>query len=129
MQAIRSKNTKPELYVRRLLHKIGYRFSLHKKELPGQPDIVFTRRRKVVFIHGCFWHSHADPACKNAARPRTNRDYWDTKLDNTRQRDDRAVNALQEMGWSILILWECELGSEDTLKRQLCSFLGAPRAT
>lgn len=124
MQAIRSKNTRPELTVRRILHKLGYRYRLHAPELPSKPDIVFRRRRKVVFVHGCFWHSHCDPNCRNARTPETNTGYWADKLAKTRERDKRAIEVLQDCAWEALILWECELLDHDRLSTRLIEFLG-----
>lgn len=123
MQAIRSKNTKPELTVRRLLHKMGYRFRLHADELPGKPDIVFRKRKKAIFVHGCFWHSHPDPTCRNSQRPQRNTAFWDHKLDSTRSRDQAAADNLHALGWQILILWECELVSESAIAERLSKFL------
>jgi DNA mismatch endonuclease, patch repair protein len=124
MQAIRSKDTKPELQVRRLLHRLGYRFRLHRRDLPGKPDIVLPGRRKVIFVHGCFWHSHPNPACRNSQQPKTNEQYWEEKLSRTRERDSAAVAALNSSGWEVLTLWECELGEADSLERRLSDFLG-----
>jgi len=106
MQAVRSTDTTPELFVRRLLHAQGYRFRLHRKDLPGTPDIVFPGRKKVVFVHGCFWHSHS---CKRGARkPKTNASYWSNKLVRNQLRDQVTMSALTGMNWSYLIVWECE---------------------
>lgn len=107
MQAVRSTDTAPELFVRRLLHARGYRFRLHRKDLPGSPDIVFPGRRKVIFVHGCFWHGHT---CRRGARiPKTNALYWSRKVSKNQIRDQMAVTALEAMGWECLVLWECEL--------------------
>lgn len=125
MRAIRAKHTKPELIVRRLLHRHGYRFRLHAASLPGKPDIVFPARRKAVEIRGCFWHRHPDPSCRNAVLPRTRREWWEAKLTANAVRDARNVTALESLGWAVLVLWECEVASPDLLHR-LTGFLGPP---
>ena len=109
MSAIRSKDTKPEWYVRRRVHAAGFRYRLHRRDLPGRPDLVFARFRLAVFVHGCFWHSHD---CKRARRPRTNTEYWDAKLDRNVIRDQEAVYSLQEAKWDVFTLWECTLESD-----------------
>ncbi len=106
MRAVRSKNTTPEMVVRKLLHAAGYRFRLHRKDLPGSPDLVFPSRRKIIFVHGCFWHGHD---CKRGARqPKTNADYWIAKIARNQARDRHALAALDAMGWSSTIVWECQ---------------------
>lgn len=121
MQAVKSKDTSPEMRVRRLLHAHGYRYRLHKKELPGSPDLVFSSRRKVVFIHGCFWHGHD---CARGARvPKTNTAYWVGKVARNRARDVRARGRLEEFGWKVLTLWECELKDEAAALNRLTRFL------
>lgn len=127
MSAIRSKNTKPELYVRKLLHSLGYRFRLHRKGLPGSPDIVFTSRKKVVFVHGCFWHQHFDERCRSSTMPSSNRSYWKKKLQRNVDRDKQNQHDLAELGWSYLILWECELGDRALVLDRLVTFLGPTR--
>lgn len=117
MSAVKSKNTTPELVVRRLLHKAGYRFRLHRKDLPGQPDIVLPKYRTVIFVHGCFWHQHTE--CRAAARPVTRTDYWDAKLDRNKIRDAVNLSALQALGWTVIIVWECETKSESSLLQRL----------
>lgn len=122
MQAVKSKDTAPEMIVRRLLHAQGYRYRLHKKDLPGCPDIVFGSRRKVIFVHGCFWHGHN---CARGSRiPESNRDYWTRKVARNRARDQEAQERLQADGWGVLHLWECELGDGVGLGGQLQRFLG-----
>lgn len=107
MRAVRSKNTKPELMVRRLVHEMGYRYRLHQKHLPGSPDLVFAGRRAVIFVHGCFWHGHT---CKRGARqPKNNAEYWQTKIARNKERDSRVEDELGAAGWRCLVLWECEL--------------------
>lgn len=108
MRRIRSKGMQPEMTVRRLSHALGYRHRLHRKELPGKPDLVYPGRRKVVFVHGCFWHQHPDPGCKIARRPKSNLGYWGPKLDRNVERDTRNQAQLQEKGWEYMIIWECE---------------------
>jgi DNA mismatch endonuclease (patch repair protein) len=121
MQAVKSKDTAPELLVRSLAHRMGYRFRLHSKDLPGKPDLVFPGRRKAVFVHGCFWHGHD---CARGARvPKTNRDYWTKKIARNRERDRAACVALAHSGWAYLVIWECDLGNETRLKAQVRKFL------
>jgi DNA mismatch endonuclease (patch repair protein) len=123
MRAVKAKDTAPELRVRRLLHGMGYRYRLHRKDLPGHPDLVFAGRKAVIFIHGCFWHGHD---CRRGARmPKTNADYWTMKIGRNRERDARALNALAEQGWRALTLWECELKDESALRQTLRAFLDA----
>ena len=122
MQAIRHKDTKPEMAVRRLTHSMGYRYRLHRRTLPGTPDLVFPSRRKVVFVHGCFWHQHD---CKHGAHlPKSNREYWLPKLARNRERDAEHQMRLEALGWEALVLWECELGDSEKTARRLRKFLG-----
>lgn len=121
MQAVKSKNTSPELYVRRLLHAKGYRYRLHRNDLPGCPDLVFPGRKKVLFIHGCFWHGHD---CARGARiPKTNTGYWTQKVARNRARDIATRKQLKDLGWAVFILWECELRDQPTALRRLARFL------
>jgi len=122
MRAIRSKDMLPELNVRSFAHKLGYRFRLHRKDLPGKPDLVFPSRRKVIFVHGCFWHSHD---CKAAHVPKSNQDYWLPKLERNKTRDGRNIEALRAAGWKALVIWECETRDEGLVRRRLRTFLGA----
>lgn len=124
MAAVKGTNTKPELIVRSLAHRLGYRFRLHRRDLPGCPDLVFPGRGKIVFVHGCFWHQHT--RCRRAVRPATHADFWNTKLQGNRDRDRRVRRALQRMGWEILIVWECETHQPDTLGPKLARFLDDP---
>jgi DNA mismatch endonuclease (patch repair protein) len=124
MAKIRSKDTKPEVLVRRLLFRLGYRFRLHGKGLPGRPDIVFKARRKVVFVHGCFWHGHA--GCASAHMPKTRPDFWAEKFSKNAQRDEKNVAALEALGYDVAVVWECEAACPG-LARKLESFLGPTR--
>lgn len=120
MRRIRSKNTKPEMTVRSLIHRAGYRYRLHRKGLPGKPDIVFGPRHKVIFVHGCFWHQHS---CRDGRIPDSNRPYWQPKLERTVERDKEHRLKLKKMGWKSLIIWECQLKSESTVMRRIKKFL------
>ncbi|MCW5771474.1 MAG: DNA mismatch endonuclease Vsr [Rhodospirillaceae bacterium] len=126
MRAIRSTNTRPEMAVRSLLHKAGYRFRVHSPLLPGRPDIVFWSRRKAVFVHGCFWHRHS--GCSNAGAPRTRPEYWKAKFRQNTKRDRQNLVALARLGWRVLVVWECEVRSGDRLDLKLAKFLGSVRA-
>mgnify|MGYP002725888557 CR=1 FL=1 len=117
MSAIKSKNTKPEIRVRKLLHAMGYRFRLHKKDLPGKPDIVLPRHKKVVFINGCFWHGHK--GCKRATTPKTRTDFWKNKIDKNKERDLNCVRRLRSKGYGVLTVWECETKNLDKLSKRL----------
>ena len=117
MSRIRGKDTKPERQVRSLLHAMGYRFRLHRKDLPGRPDIVLPRYRTVIFIHGCFWHRHAD--CKYAYVPKSRIDFWEKKFSENIERDRASEEKLCELGWHVLVVWECELRNPDSLTRRL----------
>lgn len=107
MSAIKGKNTKPEVLVRKLLHGLGYRFRIQRKDLPGKPDIVLPKYKTAIFINGCFWHRHK--GCKLASEPSTNRDFWEKKFAANVERDIRNYAALKEQGWNVLIIWECEV--------------------
>lgn len=109
MSRIRSSNTSPELALRRAMHAIGFRFRLHRKDLPGKPDIVLPRYRAAIFVHGCFWHRH--DGCKVASTPKSNTEFWVEKFDRNVTRDARAKQMLEEQGWRVIVVWECELGS------------------
>lgn len=121
MQAVRRYDTAPEMQVRRLLHAMGYRFRLHRKDLPGSPDIVLPRHRKIVLVHGCFWHGHEQ--CKRAKRPTKNIETWRVKIEANRIRDAKNVVALRELGWDVLIVWECEVRDQARLASRLRGFL------
>ena len=124
MARVKGRNTKPEKVVRSLLHGMGYRFRLHRKELPGKPDVVLPKYRKVVFVHGCFWHGHY--GCRRAARPSSNTEFWNTKIDGNMERDRRSVISLESLGWRALTVWECELRDKESLKETLKGFLASP---
>ena len=122
MGRIRRSNTKPELVVRRLLHRLGYRFRLQWKAAPGRPDVAFPRRHKAIFVHGCFWHQHE--GCRLAHVPATRREFWEAKFARNRTRDARDLQRCKEQGWEPLILWECQVRDIDTLTAHLRDFLG-----
>jgi DNA mismatch endonuclease (patch repair protein) len=122
MSRIRSRDTLPEITVRSLAHRLGFRFRLHRRDLPGTPDLVFPRLRAVLFVHGCFWHGHRQ--CRRAFVPRTRTDYWLEKLSRNRIRDEEAVQLLRKAGWRVMIVWECETGDTAVLGLRICEFLG-----
>jgi DNA mismatch endonuclease (patch repair protein) len=124
MAKIRSGHTKPEMVVRRLLHRLGYRYRLHRKDLPGRPDLVFAGRRKVIFVHGCFWHQHKAAACLDGRKPKSNTLYWHPKLSRNIERDERNIAMLEGSGWRVLVVWECEVKNELELAERLTGFLG-----
>lgn len=123
MSLVRGKDTKPELTVRRLVHGMGYRYRLHGKGLPGKPDMVFGRRRKVIFIHGCFWHRHPNPNCRLARMPKSRLDFWRTKLEHNRKRDRENQDRLRKLGWDCFVIWECELKNRDAIAKRVRRFL------
>lgn len=116
MSRIRSKNTKPEIIVRSLLHRMGYRFRLHRKDLPGKPDIVLTKYKTVIFVHGCFWHRHK--GCKRCTTPSTNKDYWLKKFERNIANDRMYKKAIKKDGWKVIIVWECETQLISKLKKR-----------
>lgn len=116
MQRVRSRDTVPEKMLRSSLHRAGYRFRLYRRALPGNPDVVFPGRRKVIFVHGCFWHSHR---CRSNLRPKSNESYWIKKLDGNKKRDARNKRQLTALGWRSLVLWECEVRADKALKKAL----------
>jgi DNA mismatch endonuclease (patch repair protein) len=121
MSRIRAKDTRPEIIVRRSVHCMGYRFRLHQRKLPGSPDIVLSRHRKVIFVHGCFWHKHY---CRyGRVRPATNKGFWEKKRQGNVDRDRRNVKALRRMGWNVLVAWECWTRDIPKLERRLRDFL------
>lgn len=124
MQAVKQADTGPEVAVRRLLHGLGYRYRLHVKRLPGTPDIVFAARRKVVFVHGCFWHGHK---CSKGKLPKSRLEYWAPKIAANTTRDARTEAALEAMGWQAMAVWQCQLTDLDTLTKSLTRFLDGDR--
>ena len=122
MRKIRSKDTKPEVLVRKLLFRRGYRFRLHRKDLPGKPDIVFPGRNKVIFVHGCFWHQHQD--CREGRLPGSSQEYWIPKLTKNISRDQKHVCELQKLGWKVLVIWECQTKQIDRMVDVISRFLG-----
>ncbi len=123
MALIRSKNTKPEVAVRRLIFGLGFRYRLHVKDLPGKPDLVFRRLHKVIFVHGCFWHRHGAAGCRLARLPKSKLDFWLDKLNKNKARDSTNVRALRKLGWGVLQIWECELSNITKLQRRIERFL------
>jgi DNA mismatch endonuclease (patch repair protein) len=120
MRAVGTKNTGPELHLRKMLHRAGYRYRLHEKTLPGRPDLVFPRRRKVVFVHGCFWHGHG---CAKGRPPKSKAEYWEPKLATNRARDARNIKDLSTLGWTSLVVWQCELKEPVSLLQRVGKFL------
>ncbi len=123
MALVRGKDTKPEMLVRRLVHGMGYRYRLHRRDLPGTPDLVFPARGKVIFIHDCFWHRHA--GCALARLPKSRADFWLPKLTANAERDARNVRALRRLGWGVLTIWECQLRDAAALTKRIRRFLDA----
>jgi DNA mismatch endonuclease (patch repair protein) len=123
MSAIRGKDTKPEMLVRSIVHRLGYRYRLHSRDLPGAPDLVFARLRKIINVHGCFWHMHT---CRyGLVTPRTNADFWKTKRSGNVDRDRIILHKLRADGWDVLTVWECETRNAEALQRRLRAFLEA----
>jgi DNA mismatch endonuclease, patch repair protein len=120
MAAVRTRDTGAEKAVRSIVHRLGYRFSLARADLPGKPDLVFVSRRKVIFVHGCFWHGHA---CRHGRLPKSRLDYWGPKIETNRARDRRQANALRKDGWSVMIVWQCQLKKTGALKDRIARFL------
>lgn len=118
MRAIRSKDTKPELLVRRVVRSLGYGYRLHRRDLPGKPDLAFIGKRKAIFVHGCFWHQHQD--CREASKPKSNSEYWTAKLARNVERDAHSISQLEAKGWRTLVIWECDMGN---LPDRLSAFL------
>lgn len=123
MSAIKGKNTKPEMVIRSLVHKMGYRYRLHRKDLPGKPDMVFPKRKKVIFVHGCFWHIHS---CQyGQVKPKTNADFWEQKRQSNVTRDIQNLEKLEQLGWQVFTIWECEVKDTDLLRKKITEFLEA----
>jgi len=123
MRRIRDRDTKPEMIVRRMVYGMGYRYRLRRRDLPGKPDLVFGPRRKVIFVHGCFWHQHELADCLDGRRPKSNTDYWDAKLKRNVERDNENRTALETDGWEVLVIWECETTDNLTLRKKVDTFL------
>ena len=124
MSRVRGSDTKPELVVRRLAHAMGYRFRLHRKDLPGKPDLVFPSRSAVILVHGCFWHRHPDPSCKLARMPKSRPEFWGPKFTANKERDAIVERRLNESGWRVLTVWECELRDRKAVSAKIRDFLG-----
>lgn len=123
MSRIRGRDTGPEWAVRRAAHAMGYRYRLHRRSLPGRPDLVFPSMRKAIYVHGCFWHRHPDPACKLARLPKSRVDFWMTKLQGNRERDIRSEAKIEEIGWRHLVIWECETADGPLMNKKIKEFL------
>jgi len=122
MRAVHSENTAPEMFVRRFVHSKGFRYRLHQKELPGKPDLVFARHRKVIFVNGCFWHGHSCNAGKK--KPQSNSEYWSRKIARNKERDKKNLSELERLGWNHLTIWECEINSSpDRTRKKILRFL------
>lgn len=122
MSRVKSKNTKPEIIVRKLVYGLGYRYRLHDASLPGKPDLVFRTRRKIIFINGCFWHSHKD--CPKARVPKTRQDFWKNKMQNNAKRDEENQYNLGLLGWEFLVIWQCQTNDLESLEKLIIEFLG-----
>lgn len=122
MRAVRSRNTRPEIQVRQIAHRLGYRFRLHRSDLPGKPDIAFPSRQKAIFIHGCFWHQHK--GCRRATVPKSNLGFWRSKLARNTERDAEQLAEIRKRGWGALVVWECEIRNERRLIAKMGRFLG-----
>ncbi|MBB6357199.1 very short patch repair endonuclease [Aminobacter aganoensis] len=127
MRAVKSKNTAPEMIVRKIVHRMGYRFRLHRKNLPGHPDLVFPSRRLALFVHGCFWHGH--DCARGARSPKTNAQYWAQKIERNRKRDAATLEALSQEGWRSCVVWECELREQEQLRTKLGDLLMSASTT
>jgi DNA mismatch endonuclease (patch repair protein) len=125
MSLIRGKDTKPELKIRRLIHSLGYRYRLHSSELPGKPDLVFKGKKKAIFIHGCFWHRHDN--CALARLPKSRLGFWNPKLEGNKERDKQNQEKLIALGWSFLVIWECEINNLELLTDRITKFLDKGR--
>lgn len=123
MSSVKQRHTKPEITVRKLLHRLGYRFRLYSKKLPGTPDIVLPKYKSVIFVHGCFWHQHE--GCRKSRRPTSNVEFWNEKLDKNIERDNRKESELKSLGWKVLTIWDCEIKDEDLLIEKIKKFLHA----
>src|SRR5438105_1855737 len=125
MSRVRVRDTQPEVLVRRLIHSLGFRFRLHRKDLPGCPDIVLPRLKSVIFINGCFWHGHR--RCRKGTRPSSNVEFWNRKIQGNIERDNKNLRRLKRLGWQVLVIWECQTRDEEKLAQQIDSFLSERR--
>lgn len=123
LSSVRSLNTKPEVLVRKLLHSMGYRFRLHRKDLPGKPDIILPKYRKIILVHGCYWHRHE--GCSMASEPKRNKQYWEKKFERNRIRDNMNYKALNELGWKVMVVWECHTKKTGFLRKKIKKFLNS----
>jgi len=123
MSRVRGKDTGPEMIVRRIVYGMGYRYRLHRRDLPGRPDLSLGKLGKAIFVHGCFWHRHDDSSCKLARLPKSRLEFWLPKLDGNRERDARNIALLQKDGWQVLVVWECELKNTASLRSKIQAFL------
>lgn len=124
MQAVKQKDTLPEMLLRRALHRLGYRYRVHAKDLPGRPDLVFPSRKKVVFVHGCFWHGHD---CSKGRLPKSRPEYWIPKIEANKARDERVISELKRDGWDVMVIWQCETKELDAVLNKMVRFLGIPK--
>lgn len=127
MAAVKSNDTKPEMIVRRYLHSLGFRYGLHNKKLPGSPDIILRRFKTVIFINGCFWHGHEN--CNNYRMPKSNVDFWQSKINRNRARDERNLNDLQKLGWRVIVIWECQLKTKELREQTFHEILNILKST
>lgn len=121
MQKVRQRHTKPELIVRRTVHALGYRFRLHRKDLPGSPDLALPKHKIAIFVHGCFWHRH--PGCRLASTPKSNSEFWNDKFRRNVERDSRKETELRDLGWRVMVVWECETRDPENLRRLIKNFI------
>jgi DNA mismatch endonuclease, patch repair protein len=125
MSLVKGRDTGPEMRVRRVLHRLGFRYRLHAREIPGRPDIVFRRRKIAIFVHGCFWHRHPDPNCKLARWPKSRLDFWRPKLEGNRARDIATQARLAALGWKVIVIWECQTQNPEDLEARLLKAMAA----
>lgn len=125
MGRVKGKNTQPEMAIRRLVYGLGFRYRLHAGKLPGKPDLVFARLKRVIFVHGCFWHRHS--GCSLCRMPKSRLEFWEPKLEENRKRDSRNQRKLRKDGWRLLVVWECQLADQEKLKRRILEFLDSNR--
>jgi DNA mismatch endonuclease, patch repair protein len=123
MSRIRSKNTKPEMIVRSLIHRLGYRYRLHYEKLPGKPDLAFASRKKVIFVNGCFWHGHEK--CPKGKLPKSNLDFWEPKIAKNKKRDEVKKNKIEDLGWRVLTIWQCEIKNLENIENKILNFLNS----